>query len=345
MAFAKKPTTAPSHAATSKRKATAARKTTRVKTKITKRETEVVSVTAALSQDQEQLERVQTARRMRVAEKAATRMPVAAPSVPTEVHAVKITDVSGVVYDKADYDAMVEMYDSTIKDIKEGEIVRGRVLGVTMDDVIVDVGFKSEGIIPINEFGQPINIKVGDAIDVYLEQIEDANGALILSKQKADFMRVWDKIREVHDSGEAIEGRIARRIKGGVVVDVMGVDAFLPGSQISLRQVPDFDALINQMIAVKIIKLNKSRRNIVVSRRVVLEEEREKMRSTLLSEMQVGQVRQGIVKNITDFGVFIDLGGVDGLSAYHRYVVGTDQSPFRNGIAGRQDRCQDSRFR
>ncbi len=313
MAFAKKPTIAPSHAATSKRKATAARKTTRVKTKITKRETEVVSVTAALSQDQEQLERIQTARRLRVAEKAATRMPVAAPSVPTEVHAVKITDVSGVVYDKADYDAMVEMYDSTIKDIKEGEIIRGRVLGVTMDDVIVDVGFKSEGIIPINEFGQPINIKVGDAIDVYLEQMEDANGALILSKQKADFMRVWDKIREVHDSGEAIEGRIARRIKGGVVVDIMGVDAFLPGSQISLRQVPDFDALINQTIAVKIIKLNKSRRNIVVSRRVVLEEEREKMRSSLLSEVQVGQVRQGVVKNITDFGVFIDLGGVDGL--------------------------------
>jgi small subunit ribosomal protein S1 len=247
-----------------------------------------------------------------VAEKARTR-PAMVPSQSTEVASMKITDVSGVVYDKAEYDAMVEMYDSTIKDIKEGEIVKGKVLGVTMNDVIVDVGFKSEGIIPIQEFTTPINIKVGDPIEVYLEQIEDANGQLILSKQKADFMRVWDRIREVHDSGETIEGRIARRIKGGVVVDIMGVDAFLPGSQISLRQVPDFDALINQMIDVKIIKLNKSRRNIVVSRRVVLEEEREKMRSSLLNEVQVGQVRQGVVKNITDFGVFIDLGGVDGL--------------------------------
>jgi len=110
--------------------------------------------------------------------------------------------------------------------------------------VIVDVGFKSEGIIPISEFTHPINIKVGEEIDVFLEQIEDANGELILSKQKADFMRVWDKIREVHDSGQSIEGRVIRRIKGGVVVDIMGVDAFLPGSQISLRQVPDFDAII-----------------------------------------------------------------------------------------------------
>src|SRR5262249_21423974 len=147
----------------------------------------------------------------------------------------------------------------------------------------------------------------------FLEQIEDSNGELILSKQKADFMRVWDRIREVHDSGQSIEGKVARRIKGGVVVDIMGVDAFLPGSQISLRQVPDFDALIGQMMAVKIIKLNKNRRNIVVSRRVVLEEEREHMRSSLLSEIAVGQIRQGVVKNITDFGVFIDMGGVDGL--------------------------------
>jgi small subunit ribosomal protein S1 len=304
----------PAEAKTSKRKTTAARKTTKTKTKITKRDSEVVVITTAITQETDLAERVTTARRQRVAEKAAVRTtgPVM-PTEPQEVAAIKVTDVSGIVYDKADYDAMVEMYDSTIKDIKEGEIVRGRILGVTMNDVIVDVGFKSEGIIPIHEFSIPLNIKVGDPIDVYLEQIEDQNGQLLLSKQKADFMRVWDRIREVHDSGETIPGRIARRIKGGVVVDIMGVDAFLPGSQISLRQVPDFDALINQTIDVKIIKLNKSRRNIVVSRRVVLEEEREKMRSTLLNEVQVGQVRQGYVKNITDFGVFIDLGGVDGL--------------------------------
>ncbi|UCD65220.1 MAG: 30S ribosomal protein S1 [Candidatus Zixiibacteriota bacterium] len=226
---------------------------------------------------------------------------------------MRITDVSSVVYDDPEYKSMVDMYDSTIKDIKEGEIVNGTVLGVTRDDVIVDVGFKSEGIIPIGEFPTPLNVKVGDAIDVYLEQIEDANGQLILSKQKADFMRVWDKIREIHDSGEEVTGSVVRRIKGGLVVDVMGVDAFLPGSQVALRQVPDFDALINQELRLKIIKVNKARRNIVVSRRVVLEEERDTMREKLLGEIAVGQVRQGVVKNITDFGVFIDLGGVDGL--------------------------------
>jgi len=154
---------------------------------------------------------------------------------------------------------------------------------------------------------------VGDRIDVYLEQIEDSNGQLILSKQKADFMMVWDKIREIHDAGDLATGRIVRRIKGGVVVDIMGVDAFLPGSQIALRQVPDFDALIGTEMELKIIKLNKSRRNIVVSRRIVLEEERESKRDALLSEIEVNQIREGIVKNITDFGVFIDLDGVDGL--------------------------------
>lgn len=311
MAIAKKTTTATS-AHTSKRKAGAVKKTLKVKTKLTKPDA-TIDVAEVLDLDTGVVEQKLTARRQRLADKAQTRTVVYEPIPSTTVEAVKITDVSGVVYDKADYDAMVAMYDSTIKDIKEGEIVRGRVLGVTLNDVIVDVGFKSEGIIPISEFTHPINIKVGEEIDVFLEQIEDANGELILSKQKADFMRVWDKIREVHDSGQSIEGRVIRRIKGGVVVDIMGVDAFLPGSQISLRQVPDFDALINQMMAVKIIKLNKNRRNIVVSRRVVLEEERESMRSSLLSEIAVAQVRQGVVKNITDFGVFIDMGGVDGL--------------------------------
>jgi small subunit ribosomal protein S1 len=301
MATAKK-NSKPTTQKRSKRKTASAKKTTQVKNKITPKEV------------YEQQERIVTERRKRVAEKAQAKASEAPPMPPEpEVEAVKITDVSGVVYDKEEYDSMVEMYDSTIKDIKEGEIVKGKVLGVTMNDVIVDVGFKSEGIIPISEFPLPVNISVGEEIEVYLEQIEDSNGQLILSKKKADFMRVWDRIRDVHDAGETIEGNVSRRIKGGVVVDIMGVDAFLPGSQISLRQVPDFDALIGEEMTVKIIKLNKTRRNIVVSRRVVLEEEREKMRSTLLNEITVNQIRQGVVKNITDFGVFIDLGGVDGL--------------------------------
>ena len=314
MAQAKKPTRpSVSTAKTSKRKATSGRKTTKTKTKITKKDVQDANVTEVVVEEEE-TEQVVTARRRRMAEKAKARSEAETPQqeIP-EVESMKITDVSGVVYDKDQYDAMVEMYDSTIKDIKEGEIVAGRVMGVSMDDVIVDVGFKSEGIIPMEEFPPPVNIKVGDEIEVFLEQIEDSNGQLILSKQKADFMRVWDKIRDIHDAGDTVGGNVVRRIKGGVVVDVMGVDAFLPGSQISLRQVPDFDALIGEQMNVKIIKLNKSRRNIVVSRRVVLEEERERMRATLLNEIEVGQIRQGVVKNITDFGVFIDLGGVDGL--------------------------------
>ncbi|MBU0982380.1 MAG: 30S ribosomal protein S1 [candidate division Zixibacteria bacterium] len=299
----------------SKRKAAGAKKTAKVKTKITKKDALDEAVPVAMEQKETEADRVVTARRQRMVERAKAKAAETKvdDQAEVEVEAVKITDVSGVVYDKAEYDAMVEMYDSTIRSIKEGEIVRGTVMGVNPDDVIVDVGFKSEGLISIGEFQMPLNIKVGDEIDVYLEQIEDSHGQLMLSKQKADFMRVWDKIREAHDAGETVDGRVTRRIKGGVVVDIMGVDAFLPGSQISLRQVPDFDALINQMMDVKIIKLNKSRRNIVVSRRVVLEEEREKMRTTLLAEIEVGQVRTGTVKNITDFGVFIDMGGVDGL--------------------------------
>ncbi len=297
----------------SKRKATTGKKTKKVKTKMVKPAAE--TVVESRDQVKEKRERVVTARQRRMAEKAKVREATGDAVAPTEseVEAVRITDVAGVVYDVDEYQKMVDMYDATIRDIKEGEVVQGNVIGVSRDDVIVDVGFKSEGIIPMDEFSQPLNIKVGDEIEVFLEEIEDSNGQLILSKQKADFMRVWEKIREIHDSGETTEGTVTRRIKGGLVVDIMGVDAFLPGSQVALRQVPDFDALIGNPMTVKIIKINKSRRNIVVSRRVVLEEERETMRAALLNEISVGQVRQGVVKNITDFGVFIDLGGVDGL--------------------------------
>lgn len=312
MAQAKQTNTKPSFKF-SKRKTTSAKKTKTVKTKINPMD--VNATFEKVEVKKEKQERILTSRHQRVAEKAKIRatMPAAATTTESQIDALQITDVAGVVYGVEEYQAMVDMYDATIKDIKEGEVVQGTVIGVTRDDVIVDVGFKSEGIIPMSEFTQPINIKMGDEIEVYLEQIEDSNGQLILSKQKADFMRVWEKIRESHDSGETVTGVVSRRIKGGLVVDIMGVDAFLPGSQVALRQVPDFDALINKNMDVKIIKINKSRRNIVISRRVVLEEERDVMRTSLLNEISVGQVRQGVVKNVTDFGVFIDLGGVDGL--------------------------------
>ncbi len=216
-------------------------------------------------------------------------------------------------YTQEEYQQLLQLYEKTLPKIKEGELVKGKVMGITKEDVIVDVGFKSEGIIPISEFPEPLNIKVSDEIDVYLEAIEDQDGQLVLSKQKADFMLIWDRIKEAYEKGALVEGFLEKRIKGGMVVNLMGVDAFLPGSQIALRQVPDFDALVGKKMMLKIIKLNKPRRNIVVSRRAVLEEERESQRTKLLAEIEPGQVREGVVKNITDFGVFIDLGGVDGL--------------------------------
>jgi len=216
-------------------------------------------------------------------------------------------------YSDQEYEQMLQMYAETMRDIGEGEIIKGKVIQVTETDALVDVGFKSEGIIPIIEFGEPLNVKVGDEIEVYLENIENQDGQLVLSKQKADFMRVWDKIKNAYDNGEVVKGRPLRRIKGGMVVDLFGVDAFLPGSQVALRPVTDLDKLIGEVFPFKIIKLNKMRRNIVISRRVVLEEEREKAKVKIIEELEVGQIREGTVKNITDFGAFIDLGGIDGL--------------------------------
>src|SRR5512143_1047999 len=208
---------------------------------------------------------------------------------------------------------MSEMYEGTLSNIEEGEIVKSKVLRVTDAAVILDVGFKSEGAVPIDEFKDPKSLKEGDEVEVYLEHLEDQEGAVVLSKKKADFMRVWEKIREAFEKDEPVTGALVKKIKGGVVVDLMGVDAFLPGSQIALRRVPNIDELLGQSYEFKIIKLNKRRRNIVVSRRVLLEAERKTKREVLMKELQVGQVRTGVVKNITDFGAFIDLGGVDGL--------------------------------
>src|SRR5499426_1196356 len=197
-------------------------------------------------------------------------------------------------------------YEESLRSLGEGEIVRGTVLAVDDKEVLVDVGFKSEGVIALSEFPDPASIKVGQVIDVFLEKMENQDGLVVLSKQRADFVRVWDKVKEV-------EGRLVRKIKGGVVVDLYGVEAFLPGSQIALRQVQNVDGLLGQNVQVKIIKLNKRRRNIVVSRRAVLEEERDRMKATILKDLAKDQIREGVVKNITDFGAFVDLGGIDGL--------------------------------
>jgi len=216
-------------------------------------------------------------------------------------------------YSPEEYEAMLRMYEETLTNVEEGEIVKARVLRVTDNAVILDVGFKSEGAVPLDEFKNPDQLKPGDEVDVFLENLEDEEGVVVLSKKKADFLRVWEKIKSAYENDEKVPGTLIRKIKGGVTVDLMGVDAFLPGSQIALRRVPNVEDLLGQTFEFKIIKLNKRRRNIVVSRRVILEQERETKREQLVKELLVGQVRKGVVKNVTDFGAFIDLGGLDGL--------------------------------
>jgi small subunit ribosomal protein S1 len=239
-------------------------------------------------------------------------------------------------YSDEDYEQMLSMYEGTMSQIVEGEIVKSKVLRVTDNAVILDVGFKSEGSVPLDEFKDPHSLKEGDEVEVFLEHLEDQEGAVVLSKKKADFMRVWEKIRVAHESDQPVEGTLVKKIKGGVVVNLMGVDAFLPGSQIALRRVPNIDELLGQTYEFKIIKLNKRRRNIVVSRRVILENERAHKREHLMKELAVGQVRKGVVKNITDFGAFIDLGGVDGLLHITDMSYGRVSHPTEMVAIGRE---------
>lgn len=207
-----------------------------------------------------------------------------------------------------------ELYAETFKNLQEGSLVDGRVVAFLPDGIVVDIGYKSEGIIPQSEFS-PDEIKqlsVGAPIQVFLEAREDLEGNLILSKEKADRMKVWGDLEKLYEAGSPINGKILSRVKGGLIIDI-GVKAFLPGSQVDLRPTRDLDNLLGQTVPVKIIKMNHQRSNVVVSRRVLLEESREKRRQEALSNIQEGSWVDGVVKNITEYGAFIDLGGVDGL--------------------------------
>ncbi|MGQ0722758.1 MAG: 30S ribosomal protein S1 [Candidatus Eiseniibacteriota bacterium] len=226
---------------------------------------------------------------------------------------VNRADEEGVDLESPEIRELLAMYEETLGNLYEGQIVQGTVLSVGEKDVLVDVGFKSEGIINLAEFPDAGSIKPGDVVEVFLESMENSDGLVVLSKQRADFLRVWNRIKDAYDKQSVVDGRLVRRIKGGVVVDLFGVDAFLPGSQVALRSVPNLDDLIGQKLEFRVIKLNKRRRNIVVSRRVVLEEERAVKRAGLIKELEKDQIREGQVKNITDFGAFVDLGGIDGL--------------------------------
>jgi len=227
---------------------------------------------------------------------------------------VKLEDLEvETEYSPAEMETLTRLYNQTLDELKEGEVVTGRVLSITDKEVIVDVGFKSEGIIPKEEFDNIEELKVGDEIEVYVDELDNGEGMVALSRRRADFIKNWERLLEKYENDEVIPGTITRRIKGGMVVNLMGVDAFLPGSQIDVKPIRDFDALIGKQMNFKIVKVNRARKNIVVSSRVLIEKELEGKRKEILETLEKGQVRKGIVKNITDFGVFIDLGGVDGL--------------------------------
>ena len=199
--------------------------------------------------------------------------------------------------------------------LKEGEIIKGKVVRTNRDFVVVDIGFKSEGQIPIEEFKTPsgeIRANPGEEIDVFLDTLEDENGMLVLSKERADSMRTWDRLEETEKKDGIIEGVVISKVKGGLSVDI-GVRAFLPGSQVDFRPARSLDKYVGKVFKFKIIKLNKRRGNVVLSRKVLLEKERETLKEETLANLQEGQVFQGIVKNVTDYGVFVDLGGIDGL--------------------------------
>ena len=213
-----------------------------------------------------------------------------------------------------DREALAALYEETFKNLEEGTITEGRVVALTKDKVVVDIGYKSEGMIPSDQFSNDDlqQLKIGDRIQVYIEECEDADGNLILSKEKADKMKIWEELEKLYKEEKSIDGKVVSRIKGGMMVDI-GVKAFLPGSQIDLHPVRDLDGLVGRTFPMKIIKINHRRGNVVVSRRVLLEETRDKKRQTTLATLKEGQLIQGMVKNITDYGAFIDLGGIDGL--------------------------------
>ena len=210
-------------------------------------------------------------------------------------------------------DDFAGMFDTDVLDIKEDELVQGKIVKITKDEIHVDIGFKSLGIVPRAELINAESYEVGEEVDVYIEKIEDQSGRLILSRRRADFMRIWQDIMDLYETQNVTKVKIIRRIKGGMVVDLHGIEAFLPGSQIDVRPVRDFDGWVGNTIDVKVVKVNHPSENVVVSHKVLLEEALSEQRSEIMGRLEKGLVLQGTVKAIADFGVFVDLGGVDGL--------------------------------
>lgn len=219
----------------------------------------------------------------------------------------------GEGYSKSERAELDKLFGGSVTSVNESEVVEGTVVGINDRDVILNIGFKSDGLVPLAEFKDMTNLKIGDVVDLFIEERENAMGQLILSRRKAKLVKGWDYVQKALDKDEVIEGFVKRRTKGGLIVDVFGIEAFLPGSQIDVKPIRDFDIYVNKSIEVKVVKINNTNDNVVVSHKVLIEKDLEQQKAVILTNLEKGQVLEGVIKNMTNFGVFIDLGGVDGL--------------------------------
>ncbi|MBO0930768.1 30S ribosomal protein S1 [Fibrella aquatilis] len=219
----------------------------------------------------------------------------------------------GSGYSAAERESLEQMYDGTLTEVNEKDVVLGTVVGITDREILLNIGFKSDGLVPSSEFRDLPDLKVGDQVDVYVENQEDPNGQLVLSRKKAKVITAWKNIQKALDDDLVIDGFVKRRTKGGLIVDIYGVEAFLPGSQIDVKPIRDFDIYVGKKMEVKVVKINYANDNVVVSHKVLIEKDLEAQRAQILNNLEKGQVLEGVIKNMTNFGVFIDLGGVDGL--------------------------------
>ncbi len=219
----------------------------------------------------------------------------------------------GETYSQEDKDEMIGMIQNTLTSIEEKEVVKGKIVGINSRDIILNIGFKSDGLVSAAEFRDIPDLKIGDEVEVYIEEQENSRGQLVLSRRKAKIVKAWEQIQGALDNDLVIEGMVKRRTKGGLIVDIYGVEAFLPGSQIDVKPIRDFDIFVGKKMEVKVVKINYTNDNVVVSHKVLIEKDLEKQKAEILENLEKGQVLEGVIKNMTNFGVFIDLGGVDGL--------------------------------
>ena len=219
----------------------------------------------------------------------------------------------GDAYSKERREKLTETYDSTLSKINDKEVVTGIVTSMSKREVVVNIGYKSDGVVSMNEFRYNPELKIGDEVEVYIESQEDKNGQLVLSHKKARASRAWDRVNAALENNEIIKGYIKCRTKGGMIVDVFGIEAFLPGSQIDVKPIRDYDIFVDKTMEFKVVKINPEYKNVVVSHKALIEEELEQQKREIISKLEKGQVLEGVVKNITSYGAFVDLGGVDGL--------------------------------